>query len=396
MPGRYRRTVKSRSISDSRSGFTLVELLVVIAIIAMLVSLLLPAVQAAREAARRTQCINKMRQLGIAATNYESSAGTFPAGRLSPDWAVNGVQKESYTNYNAVNQNSTTESTGFKSVHVWILPFMENNAIYGLIDFDSPQVLRMTKNGQPFNINYQAYANAEDMFLCPSDGNTQRIISENNYRYNFGGSTPYAGAHSSKKQTDMESVSPDGFSVKGNGAFTIGERGLKAGKYIDGLSKTAFFAERDKGSGVSPELYEPSKNDIVTMSSRTDAPVGRDTMMKVCGSMNPGLSPYNFTSSGRWLPGSDWSNGWPFAAYSSTMYNHVAPPNWEGWDCGTWSSIPDTPGEHAIISARSSHNGIVNVTFGDAHVESLSDGIDLVVWRAIGSRNGEEAVDLSQ
>jgi len=386
MPSKNRR-------SAPQSGFTLVELLVVIAIIAMLVSLLLPAVQAAREAARRTQCINKMRQLGIATANYESTAGYFPAGRLSPDWAKNGVQLDSYTNYNAVNQNSPigSEETGFKSVHVWILPYMENNAIYGLIDFDRPQVLRMTQNGQPFNINYQAYANAEDMFLCPSDGNTVRIISENNYRYNFGGSTPYAGAHSSAKQTDQDSYSPDGFSVRGNGAFTIGEKGLSTGKYIDGLSKTAFFAERDKGSGVSSELYEPTKNDIVTMSSRTDAPVPRDTMMKVCGSMQPKLSPYNFTSSGRWLPGSDWSNGWPFAAYSSTMYNHVAPPNWSGWDCGTYSSIPDTPGEHAIISSRSSHNGIVNVTFGDAHVESIPDGIDLIVWRAIGTRNGEEA-----
>lgn len=384
----------SRPSNRRQYGFTLVELLVVIAIIAMLVSLLLPAVQSAREAARRTQCINKMRQLGIATANYESAAGYFPAGRLSPDWSKNGVQRDSYTNYNSVNQNAPvgSETTGFKSVHVWILPYMEDNAIYQQIDFDRPQVLRMTQNGQPYNINYSAYANAEDMFLCPSDGNTVRVISENNYRYNFGGSTPYAGAHSSSKQTDMESFSADGFSVKGNGAFTIGEKGLKTGKYIDGLSKTAFFAERDKGSGVNSEQYEPSKSDIVTMSSRQDAPVPRDSMMKVCGSMKPGLSPYNFTSSGRWLPGADFSNGWPFAAYSSTMYNHVAPPNWSGWDCGTYSSIPDTPGEHAIVSARSSHNGIVNVTFGDAHVESIADGIDLAVWRAIGSRNGEEAV----
>ena len=119
--------------TDTQSGFTLVELLVVIAIIAMLVSLLLPAVQAAREAARRTQCINKMRQLGIATANYESTAGYFPAGRLSPDWAKNGEQLESYTNYNGVNQNAPigSEETGFKSVHVWILPYMENNAIYG-------------------------------------------------------------------------------------------------------------------------------------------------------------------------------------------------------------------------------------------------------------------------
>lgn len=384
-----------KQIIVGKRAFTLVELLVVIAIIAMLVSLLLPAVQSAREAARKTQCINKMRQLGIAVANYESSNGNFPAGRLSPDWERKGEAQESYTNYNAVNQNSPigSEKTGFKSVHVWILPFMENNAIYDLIDFKRPQVLRMTQNGRPYNINYQAYANAEDMFLCPSDDNTNRIISENNYRYNFGGSTPYAGAHSSQRQTDTMAYSEDGFPVRGNGAFTIGEDGLSTGQYEDGLSKTAFFAERDKGSGFEPQLNLPSKTDIVTMPDRTDGPVPRDRMFQQCGSMRPSLSPYNFTSTGRWLPGADFSNGWPFAAYSSTMYNHVAPPNWSGYDCGTYSSIPDTPGEHAIISARSSHSGIVNVTFGDAHVETIADGIDLAVWRSMGSRNGQERIE---
>lgn len=376
-----------------RVAFTLVELLVVIAIIAMLVSLLLPAVQSAREAARRTQCINKMRQLGVAVSNYESAEGNFPAGRLSPDWEKNGEQQESYTNYNSVNQNAPigSEKTGFKSVHVWILPYMEDNAVYQRIDFKRPQVLRMTKGGQPFNINYEAYATAEDMFLCPSDTNTNRIISENNYRYNFGGSTPYAGAHSSKSQTNTLAFSEDGFSVKGNGAFTIGERGLSTGKYPDGLSKTAFFAERDKGSGFNPEFVVPTKSDMITMPGRKDAPVSRDTMMQQCQT-TPKTSQYNFMSAGRWLPGADFSNGWPFAAYSSTMYNHVAPPNWVGYDCGTFSAIADTPGEHAIVSARSSHNGVVNVTYGDAHVASIAPDIDLAVWRAMGSRNGEEVV----
>ena len=87
-----------------RPAFTLVELLVVIAIIAMLVTLLLPAVQAAREAARRAQCINKIRQLSIAASNYESAEGVFPPGRLSPDWERRGEPQTSYTNYNAVNR----------------------------------------------------------------------------------------------------------------------------------------------------------------------------------------------------------------------------------------------------------------------------------------------------
>ena len=81
--------------------------------------------------------------------------------------------------------------------------------------------------------------------------------------------------------------------------------------------------------------------------------------------------------------------GWPFAGYDSTQYNHVAPPNWGGQDCGV-NHISDTPKEHAIAPPRSEHNGVVVVTFGDGHTELINDDIDLLVWRAMGSRNGEE------
>ena len=79
-----------------RRGFTLVELLVVIAIIGVLVSLLLPAVNAAREAARRTQCMNNVRQFALAVANYESANGVFPPGRISCDWEANGSFRNVY------------------------------------------------------------------------------------------------------------------------------------------------------------------------------------------------------------------------------------------------------------------------------------------------------------
>jgi prepilin-type N-terminal cleavage/methylation domain-containing protein len=385
---------KGKPVSKPRvSGFTLVELLVVIAIIGILIALLLPAIQAAREAARRTQCVNNLKQMALAAYNYESAKKYFPPGRLKPDWAIQAaggwVTSGSYTNYTGVAQG-TTQKTGFYSVHIWLLPYMEESAVYNLIDFKQAQVLQMTNNGVPYSINYKAYATAAGLFLCPSDSNTERVISENNYRYNFGGSTPFGGAEGTNKQNNYDATF-NGLSCGGNGAFSIGEKGLKPGKFTDGLAKTAFFAERTKGSGQTSSSL-PTNADIVTWATRPSGMYDPQQQFDWCANYKPVVDSFNFFSAGRWLAGEDYSNGWPFAGYSNTEYNHVAPPNWSGQDCGAFSSIPDTPGEHAIVSARSMHSGIVVVAFGDGHTDNVSNDIDLLVWRAMGSRNGGENV----
>jgi len=369
-------------------GFTLVELLVVIAIIGILVGLLLPAVQAAREAARRMQCSNNLKQLGLATLNYESAVRRFPPGRLAPDFTINGAVQQSYTSYPST--LSAGSATGFRSVHTFILPYMEQTNIYNLIDFTKPTSVRMTTGGgvTPINANYQAYANAAGLFICPSCPNTGVLITENNYRYNFGGSTPFGGSRGSDRN-DLDATSPAGFSSKGNGAFSMGN-GLSAGSYPDGLSNTTFFSERTKGSG-RPLTGLPAIEDVTNMQSRPQGLIDANVMMADCGAMAPQINGgFNFNSSGRWLAGTDFSNGWPFGFYSSTMYNHVAPPNWRSIDCGTRSAIPDAPGEHAIISARSLHTGGVNASMGDGSVRFVSSSIDLIVWRAQGTRDGGE------
>jgi len=378
-------------------GFTLVELLVVIAIIGVLVALLLPAVQAAREAARRTQCINNVKQMGLAAANYESAHGVFPPGVRRPAMERRSgsgwIELPLSSTWNSCDGNPDIRCGNF-SVHVWILPYMEANNIYNLIDFSVGQVKRMTAS----NPHFQAYSNAASLFLCPSDGNFELIISENSYRSNFGGSTPFAGA--SEGAGGPDAFSPDGFSAGGNGAFTLGKKGLKAGEYTDGLSNTAFFSERYAGSGLDMGSNPPTKYDIIGLGAGNDV-----TNMSVINTvyvdyMNQcssdaeknGIDARNLSGAGRWLPGTVWSNGWPFTGYDATQYNHVAPPNWSGRDCGTNSGIPDTVVEHAIIAARSEHPGSVNVAFGDGHAATISDSIDITVWRALGSRNGEEVV----
>ena len=393
----------SLQLFRNRRAFTLVELLVVIAIIGILVALLLPAVQQAREAARKTQCVNRLRQMALASANYESATGHFPAGRKDPDWVRNGMVQSGYTNYLSVQQNADTK-TGFRSVHIWLLPYMEERAIFDQIDFNIGSGKRMTIGINPFNVNFQAYAQASTMFICPSDSNTTPGgISENNYRCNFGGSTPYAGGdvengntNTSEKDTAGFQGCLDGCPAGGNGAFGMSKKGFGTRKYKDGLSKTAFFSERIKGSNL-PDQSPATLADIISRPPGAGRffPLDIGAFYNACeraDHTSGSFTQFAFRLAGRWPDGTDWSNGWPFAGYDSTQYNHVAPPNWSSADCGANSSIPDTPTEVAIVAARSNHNGAVNVAFGDVHVTPYTSDVDLVVWRAIGSRNGSEAV----
>jgi len=127
-------------------GFTLVELLVVIAIIGILIALLLPAVQAAREAARRMQCSNNLKQIGLALSNYEAAIGCFPPGAIWPDGMLWGNQRQR------------------QNFHVLLLPYHEQGDVYNMIDWDVPGVLWANGN------NRAATKVAIASLLCPSDG----------------------------------------------------------------------------------------------------------------------------------------------------------------------------------------------------------------------------------
>lgn len=380
------------------AGFTLVELLVVIAIIGVLVALLLPAVQAAREAARRTQCVNNVKQMAIGAANYESGHGYFPPGRKRPDREVNvggnWVEGPPSSSYPAWTGGGNERFNNF-SVHVWILPYMEQGNIYNMIDFKKGQSKQMTTGGgsTPLNPHYRAYAQAAGIFICPSDPNTGVVISENNYRSNLGGSTPWAGYSAGDNTFDPYKLAgPDNLPAGGNGAFTYGAKGLGAEEFTDGLSKTAFFSERTKGSGANQ--LPLTKDDVIGLGqgNNINSLPNINSIMQQCATTTTPSGPV-FYGAGRWLPGDDYSNGWPFAGYDSSQYNHVAPPNWSGIDCGTNSYIADAVNEHAIIAARGEHNGSVVVAFGDGHTSIVSDGIDLNVWRALGTRNGDETIE---
>ena len=125
----------------SLQGFTLIELLVVIAIIAVLVALLLPAVQQAREAARRSQCKNNLKQLGLALHNYHDVAGQFPNNSLDNTWGANDKGSQL----------------------VMLLPYVDQAPFYNALNFLTPNVETLTVNGIP------PYQQVVTLFLCPSD-----------------------------------------------------------------------------------------------------------------------------------------------------------------------------------------------------------------------------------
>ncbi len=134
-----------------KSGFTLIELLVVISIIAVLIALLLPAVQSAREAARRSQCVNNLKQIGLAIANYTDLYGTYPPGGIT--------------------SNGNPWATGANSLNwrAMILPQVEANNAYNSVNF----VVNVGDNAAAAAAFYTAYSLTFSSFLCPSDGENQ-------------------------------------------------------------------------------------------------------------------------------------------------------------------------------------------------------------------------------
>ena len=361
-------------------GFTLIELLVVIAIVATLLGLLLPAVQSARESARRIQCSNNLHQLGRGIHVYHDAHKKLPA-----------------TTTAAASQDGGC-GPGFTSWLAQILPQMEEATLHDAIDFSismmdqcdlsSPsdyQTLTMSSGHR----NARPAATRVAAFLCSSDENGSRasdavgsaLTAPGSYAGNIGwvrGSTGIEGT-----------AAPLG---KHNGAMPVANprspRPWHAEKisfkdFSDGLASTALVAERRIASGEVMSTpfgkYLPAGTPASLQSScASSAGVARSqpAWVPYCG--NSGHGDVKFS-----LPhGRAWISGWTLAA---NLYMHVMPLNER--NCHLYGG--EDEGSN-IVTPSSSHSGGVNVLFGDGHVKFIDERIDLPAWWSIGTRNGGE------
>lgn len=242
----------------TRRAFTLVELLVVIAIIGVLVGLLLPAVQSAREAARRTQCINNMRQLGLALHNHHDSFGTLP-----PGWTT-----------------KTTAGVQGNGVALWgwatmILPYVEENALSDQLNAkDVPMQDAVTSLWSTYQPLMTSSMNG---FRCPSDDGPITNIGRSFPGFNNSGA---AALSTSNYIGNNNSRSSAQFDDPATGGIFFEDRGLRFGDIRDGTSKTILLGERRwQYSDINGKLTSARAGVVFGINARQVGQRGRNAVV---------------------------------------------------------------------------------------------------------------------
>lgn len=337
-----------RNSRPCKHGFTLVELLVVIAIIGVLVALLLPAIQAAREAARRNQCANNLKQLGLAILNYESAKKRLPPS-ANVDLSV-----------------SATTNNGSWGVHGRILDYLEQANLLGLVNVELAWDNQLAISGVKI-----------DVFQCPSDGkaaeirdpgNGKALLYPTNYGFNLGTWFVF------NPQTQET----------GDGVFYPNSH-LPLSHITDGTSNTLLASEVKAWTiytrnGGSPPPVAPATADEAA-ALVTSGPDVKDTG----------------------------HTEWPDGRVHHTGFTATMPPNtfvpftWKGEivdsDYNSWqegkNGSAGSP-TYAIVTSRSFHPNQVQAAFVDGSVQSMASDIELRIWRALATRAGEEVVSTAR
>ena len=328
-----------------RRGLTLVELLVVVAIIGILAGVLLPAVQQAREAVRRTSCSNNLRQLGLALANYESARKRYPMGAESRAWP----------------QQPTFPHQLFRwSTLAHLTPYFEEAQILLSLDLTVPLYIGFAPNDIAAQ-NKPIVSKTVSLFLCPSDKSVavSRTFGPTNYAAcsgsGIGGGTPFDA----------------------DGLFFINSA-TKPKDLSDGLSKTVCFSESILGDGPQATQNRAFAQATTAYAFTFFIPLTETRCQRA--------TYWNFTD----LRGFSWANG----EYRTTLYNHYRTPNDPIIDCiGVEMSSLDIAKMYAGYgwrAARSRHPGGVNVVTADGAVRFIPDAVDSDVWQALSTRAGRE------
>jgi len=324
-----------RSLTPRR-GFTLVEILVVIAIIGILVALLLPAIQAARGAARRMSCHNNLKQIGLALQNYESSYGRFPAASALPPGNVG----DSW------------------SVQARILPFLEQSSVFDEIDLE-----------QGYDASPQAKVLRIPPYLCPSEVN-DRVRKDSagtpihyplNYVMNMGVWFVY--------NANNDRI--------GDGMFGPNQF-LGQGDVLDGTSNTLCAAEVKAYTAY----YRDSGSVPPTIPADSSALCGVGSFKSNSGHTE-------------WVDGRVHQTGFTAVFTPNTEVACVESGitydiDWTSFREGKSPGPPSANPTFAAVTARSYHPGIVNVVLMDGSVRPVSQDVTLTVWRALATRAGGE------
>ena len=342
--------MKNPISSHRESGFTLVELLVVIAIIGILIGMLLPAVQSVREAARRTSCLNNVRQSLLAAHNYESTFGHLP-----PCYELDS--------------GGTATGNGSWSIHAQLLPYCEQGAAYNFIDFSMPW-------SSAFHVDTGVPTTRMPMYQCPSeindivrlDTNTgQPKVYPQNYGFNFGSWLVF------------DPIGGD----RGDGLFYVNGR-VRFGDVNDGQSNTLCVAEVKAFTSYIRNTQDPGPA----------PPIDPAFFANYTGEIKLGENLHKNTGHTEWCDGRVHHSGF------TTVFtpNTVVPYEYQGamYDIDVNSEKEGNSldkATYAAITSRSYHaGGAVNVAFLDGSTKSINDNVDLITWRQLGTIAGGELV----
>ena len=337
-----------------RSGFTLIELLVVIAIIAILIGLLLPAVQKVREAAARLKCSNNLKQVGLAAHNFESAYQNLPPG----EWT-----------------RSTDGGTSRPSLSAVILAYVEQANKFNQFNF--------AFDVHTGTVNFPAQEQDVPIFLCPSDSSSAQMTNANG---NTVGRTNYFGnigaIADSRNQGDAKAGI---FFVKVPTVAGETPKGATISSITDGTSNTAMFAEVMRSQQPNSATIDYTTNvqsgDISVAPGLYD---GRAVTGCVGGSVAKRIG----------YVGLQYHRG---GINHQSFYTHTLPINWnkntnnsatQKYTCG------DASFRRAHIAASSYHTGGANVCLADGSVRFVRDSVDFTVWQNAGTRAGGEVVTL--